>query len=190
MCKILLAIALSLFCSILSAQQSLNNDAVVKLVKAGLSDDLIVSTINASPGTYDTSANGLIALKTAGVDDTVISAIVLKGAGATAPPAVVAAGSALPPGIDDVGAYYKDKTGNWLALMPEVVNFKTGGVMKSIASAGIVKGDVNGHIQGARAKLTLPCQSNSRSMFQKAPPLLSINFCDFIPTLTRASFVL
>jgi hypothetical protein len=66
------------FCPLLVAQQTLNNDAVVKLVKAGLSDDLIVSTINASPGTYDTSANGLIALKSAGVSDKVVSAVVLK----------------------------------------------------------------------------------------------------------------
>jgi len=35
-----------------SAAQTLSNDAVVKLVKAGLSDDLIVSTIDALPGVY------------------------------------------------------------------------------------------------------------------------------------------
>jgi len=33
-----------------------------------------------------------------------------------------------------------------------VVNFKTGGVLKSIASAGVVKGDVNGNIDGAHSK--------------------------------------
>ena len=68
----------------LIAEQPLNNDSVIKLVKAGLSDDLIVSTINASPGAYDASADGLIALKQAGVDDTVAAAIVAKS---TAPAA-------------------------------------------------------------------------------------------------------
>ena len=48
--------------SVLVAQQALNNDAVIKLVKAGLSDDLIVSTITAQAGSYDTSTDGLIAL--------------------------------------------------------------------------------------------------------------------------------
>ena len=51
------------FCPLLLAQQALNNDAVVKLVKAGLSEDLIVSTVYAQAGAYDTSTDGLIALK-------------------------------------------------------------------------------------------------------------------------------
>jgi hypothetical protein len=60
------------------AQPGLNNDAIIKLVKAGLSDDLVVATIGSSPGTYDISADGMIALKTAGVSDRVVSAIVSK----------------------------------------------------------------------------------------------------------------
>jgi hypothetical protein len=56
----------------------LNNDAIIKLTKAGLSDDVIVATINASPGTYDISANALVELKTAGVSDKVIGAIIAR----------------------------------------------------------------------------------------------------------------
>ena len=40
-------------------------------------------------------------------------------------------------------------------LEPEIVNFKTGGVLKSIASEGLVKGDVNGHVQGKNAKTVM-----------------------------------
>jgi hypothetical protein len=61
-----------------AATQGLNNDSVIKLINSGLSDDLIVSTINALPGVYDTSPDGIIALKTARASDKVISAIVLK----------------------------------------------------------------------------------------------------------------
>ncbi len=155
--KTLLAVLFLAFCSFLTAQQALNNDSIIKMVKAGLSDDLIVTTINASPATFDTSTDGLIALKAAGVSDRVVAAMVAKAAGPAAAPtaAPAAPASALPPGIDDVGVYYKDKNGAWVALMPEIVNFKTGGVLKNIASAGIVKGDLNGHIQGAHAKLSL-----------------------------------
>ena len=78
--KVLLALVTVACCHLVVAQQALNNDAIIKLVKAGLSDDLIVSTINASPGTYDTSANGLIALKTAGVSDKVVATVVAKTA--------------------------------------------------------------------------------------------------------------
>jgi hypothetical protein len=87
--KNILAVVFLVVCPLLVAQQSLNNDSVIKLVKAGLSEDLIVSTINAQAGTYDTSTDGLIALKAAGVSDKVVAAIVTKAnataAAATAP---------------------------------------------------------------------------------------------------------
>jgi len=159
--KTLLAIIFLAFCSFVTAQQALNNDSIIKMVKAGLSDDLIITTINASPATFDTSTDGLIALKSAGVSDKVVAAMVTKSAAPAAapaaplPPPSPAAASGLPAGIDEVGVYYRDTTGAWVALMPEIVNFKTGGVLKSVASAGVVKGDVNGHIQGAQAKLNL-----------------------------------
>jgi hypothetical protein len=164
--KSFIALVFLAFCPLLVAQQSLNNDAVIKLVKAGLSDDLIVSTINAQPGIYDTSTDGLIALKTAGVSDKVVAAIVAKAAAAqTAPPPVPPmppmpataeqnSSPGLPQGIDEVGVYIQDTSGAWIAMMPEIVNFKTGGVLKNVASAGIVKGDLNGHIAGSKAKLS------------------------------------
>jgi hypothetical protein len=74
----LFAAVLLAFCPLLMAQQAMNNDSVIKLVKAGLSDDVIVSMINSSAGTYDTSTDGVIALKTAGVSDKVISAVLSK----------------------------------------------------------------------------------------------------------------
>jgi len=83
--KSFLAILFLAFCPLLLAQQVLSNDAVVKLVKAGLSDDLIVSTINSQSGNYDTSTDGLIALKAAGVSDKVVSAIVAKAAAPSIP---------------------------------------------------------------------------------------------------------
>jgi hypothetical protein len=157
--KALLAASFIVCCLALAAQQALNNDSIIKMAKAGLSDDLIVTTINSQPGAYDTSADGLIALKSAGVSDKVVAAIVAKGSAPAAPPtAPPPAASGRPVGIDDIGVYYQDKTGAWQTLEPEIVNFKTGGVLKSIASNGIVKGDVNGHIPGAHAKnvLTFP----------------------------------
>lgn len=78
-CAILFALFVSsLF---LQAQQTLNNDSIVKMVKAGLPDDVIASTVNSSAGTFDTTVDGLIGLKSAGVSDKVISALVTKNAG-------------------------------------------------------------------------------------------------------------
>ena len=160
--KLVFAVAIFVLSPLLLvAQQGLDNDAVIKMTKAGLSDDLIISTIGGQPGNYNTSADGLIALKSAGVSDKVVAAIVTKGSGATAGTATVAAptatiASGLPAGIDEVGVYYQDKNGMWVALMPEVVNFKTGGFLKTLATEGIVKGDINGHIQGPHAKTSVP----------------------------------
>jgi hypothetical protein len=155
------------------AQQPLNNDAVIKMAKAGLSDEVIITSINSNPGTYDTTTDGLIALKKAKVSDKVVSAIIVKSAGPTpgaAAPVSGAAGfgavpeaggfnpnpaSAVPAGVDSVGVYYQDPSGAWQEVTAEVINFKTGGALKHIASVGIVKGDMNGDIAGNRSRLNL-----------------------------------
>ena len=153
--KFLLATLFVAVCAALAAQQAMNNDSVIKMIKAGLSEDIIVGSINSQPGQYDTSADGLIALKTAGASDKVVGAMISKASGlAPAAAPAAAASNGLPPGIDEIGVYMKDTSGNWVALMPEVVNFKTGGALKSFATRGIVKEDMNGHIEGVKAKTT------------------------------------
>jgi hypothetical protein len=87
--RVALAVVLFLYGSLLVAQTALNNDSIIKLINAGLSEDLIVSTINAAPANYDASADGLINLKGGGASDTVISAIVMassRGVATLAPP--------------------------------------------------------------------------------------------------------
>ena len=70
--------ALGLMAGLLVAQQAqkpLTNQDVVKMAKAGLSESVVVATIQANPGAYDTSADELIQLKSAGVTDNEIKAI-------------------------------------------------------------------------------------------------------------------
>ncbi len=47
-----------------------------------------------------------------------------------------------------------------MEMLPEIVNWKTGGVLKNIASAGVVKKDVNGHLPGehSRNSVTSPLE--------------------------------
>jgi hypothetical protein len=128
------------------AQTPLTNDSIIKMVKAGLGEDVVLATINSQPGKYSTGPDDLIALQTAGVSAKIITAMVTKGSALPAStPATVSATTSGP--VSEVGVYYK-KGDAWVELPPEVVNFKTGGVLKSIGTAGIVKGDVNGHING------------------------------------------
>ena len=133
------------------------------MVKAGLGEDLVISTIKSQPAAFSTTPDDLIALKTAGATDKIIAAVIEKGsagsaAGApsTTPPSqkIAAVTSTSPPPVNEVGVYFK-KGETWTDLPPEVVNFKTGGVLKSIGTAGIVKGDVNGHVNGLHSKTQL-----------------------------------
>ena len=137
------------------AQSAMNNDSVIKMAKAGLSDDIILGSVNGQPGSYKTSADDLITLKKAGVSDKVIAAMIAKSSGGGAPAAAPAAAAPAGAGpVNEVGVYYK-KNDTWTDLNPEVVNFKTGGVLKSIGTAGIVKGDINGHLNGEHSPNSL-----------------------------------
>ena len=75
MSKVVIAVG---FLVLLLGQQTMSNESVVNLMKAGFSEDVIISAINRSQGAYDTSVDGLIALKNAGVTNKEISAIVAK----------------------------------------------------------------------------------------------------------------
>jgi hypothetical protein len=137
-----------------SAQETLTNDSIAKMVKAGLGEGLIVSMIQNQPGKYSLTADDLVKLKQEGLSEKILAAMVSKGAASapsSSPTATAAPADNDVPQNVDIGVYYK-KGGKWEEMLPEVVNWKTGGVIKSIASVGIVKGDVNGHIQGTHSR--------------------------------------
>jgi tetratricopeptide (TPR) repeat protein len=57
------------------AAEVLTNDAIVTMVKAGLGEDLIVNKIKISQGQYDLSTAALLRLKTDGVSEPIIKAM-------------------------------------------------------------------------------------------------------------------
>ncbi len=143
---------------------------VIKLSKAGFSDDLIVEQIKKSGQRFNLSTDQLLQLKSGGVSDNVIK-FMIDPTTAAAPPQPKPSKAAVPspspssnlsepsrtaessvPGLPtEIGVYAKQK-GKWVEMLPEVVNWKTGGVMKSVATVGVVKGDVNGHVNGSSSK--------------------------------------
>lgn len=159
----ILAVALG---AIAFGQTALTNETIVKMVKAGLGEDIVISTITSQPAKFATSPDDLIALKGAGVTDRVIGVMVermvaLNNAApspaatpATPAPVSPTTAGATPAPVNEVGVYFL-KGDAWADLHPEVVNFKTGGVLKSIGTAGIVKGDVNGHVNGDHSSTQL-----------------------------------
>ena len=162
--KTLFALLFLAFCPFLAAQQSLNNDAIIKLVKAGLSDDLIVTTISASAGTYDTSTDGLIALKTAGVSDKIVAAMVSKAF--ALPPAPAALVPPPPPVADpddpasphEAGIYIfssQAPAGSKMAMLePSVYSQgKTGGLFATAMTYGIAKASIKAVIRNAHSNV-------------------------------------
>jgi hypothetical protein len=138
-----------------AASTGLAVDDVIKMSKAGLSDGIIVQQIRKYGHAFDLTPDQLIQLKTASVSDRVIS-VMMDPAQPDAPPPLAPVAAPAQAAVDpslptEVGVYAK-KQGTWTEVLPEVVNWKTGGVLKSIASAGIVKGDVNGHIEGGNSR--------------------------------------
>lgn len=142
-----LCIGLALVLSV-QAQESLDNQSIIKIVQSGLGDDLVIQMIKTQPGRYVISADEIVALKKAGVSEKVIGAMIAKNSSVGTPsPTEGPIPGTGDTGVTEVGLYYK-KDNVWTELLPEVVNWKTGGTWKSIGTVGIIKKDVNGNIPG------------------------------------------
>jgi len=87
-----------------AADEVLTNDTLIKLVKAGIRDDVIVGMINIRPGQYSVGPSAVIAMKEAGVSDDVIAAMVNRTKGSTAqiPQGSQASKPTLPSPVPDV----------------------------------------------------------------------------------------
>jgi hypothetical protein len=131
----------------------MSNDSVVRMHAAGLGDDLILQTIAAQPGRYDTDPESLIALKKQGLADGVLAAMTNKTrrqiTNVSAEPIVLSP-------VNEIGVYYKDGHGRWVMIETEPVHSKSSGWIKNTLSQGIVKQDMNGMVYGKESKLLLP----------------------------------
>ena len=90
------------FVALLSAvliwgQEPLTNDSVVKMVKAGLTEEVILSMVRSQPARYVLTADELVALKAAGVPDKVVAAMVERNSGGGTPGSTATASGAPSP---------------------------------------------------------------------------------------------
>jgi hypothetical protein len=173
--RILLACALILvFVSpLVRGQEPLTNDSVVKLVKAGLSEDVILSMVKGQPAKYTVTPDDLIALKNAGVPDKVVAAMVEKtaagrGTGATLAAGTVSAGDPndpMSPHDSGIYLYAKDRNGDYKLTILEQAAYqgsKTGGILASSLTYGLRKAKMKAVIPGQHASIRTP---DSRPIF-------------------------
>ena len=165
----------------------LTAEEVIKLAKAGLSEDIIIQQIKKNGQPFDLSTEQLIALKAENVSDRIVQAMLNPSAAleipASAPAPVVsrviappppAAGKRGPPEAAfpaEAGVYSK-RQGQWMEVPSEIVYWKSGGVLKTLATAGIRHGDVNGHIPGAGSHSSL---AGSLELLIVAPDGVTLN---------------
>lgn len=134
----------------------LDNDAVIKLVKDGLGESSVIETIQTQPGNYTLTSDALVKLQQNGVSDRVLGAMIAHANGTSRPvlgaPPMPPASLGLPQDVD-TGVYFK-KSGKWEEMLPEVVNWKSGGVVKRVTSAATSKSkaDLDGHLPGAHSQ--------------------------------------
>jgi hypothetical protein len=81
-------LGLALCNSLILAQTVMTNATVIKMTRAGLTENVIISSIDSHPGNYSTNPDDLIALKNARVSDKVIAAIVAKTTAASSTPSL------------------------------------------------------------------------------------------------------
>ena len=135
----------------------MSNDSVLRMHAAGLTDELIIQTIQTQPGHFDVAPDNLIALKKAGLSDSVLAAMTARNRRqiTNVNPTPIDTQLQLPP-VNEIGVYYKDKTGQWVLMDSEIVHIKSGGFIKNTLSDGIIKTDRNGVVNGRESRLLLP----------------------------------
>ena len=126
------------------------------LLSVKMADDVIIARAKRSGQPVDLSTDELIRLKKAGASDSLIRQLLTIAPASNAAPAsnsqlTPAAIQSTPATQREIGVYYK-RGEEWVELLAEVVNFKSGGALKNLASAGVLKKDLNGLLVGQHSR--------------------------------------
>ena len=140
-------------CTVVSmfSQEVLTNQSVIRMVKAGLSEELILNVVKQQTSAFSVGSTELVELKMAGVTERIITAMIAKAMGpAPAAPAKPDAAKPKPP-PQESGIYYK-KGDAWAEMLSEEIAWSNAGVVNSVrnvASIGLLKKDVSGTVAKA-----------------------------------------
>ncbi len=138
-----------------AAAETLNNNIVITLVRAGIGNEAVIAKIKATDGKYNLSTNDLIQLKNDGVPGDVIAAMIAgstKGQGAAAALSLTAIDPLTP---HSPGLYLIDTPANRLDRLDPTVSSqaKTGGIWGYALTGGIASMSVKVAIAGETARV-------------------------------------
>lgn len=171
---LLFAFAIFLAPSVFAQDETMTNQEVISLTKAGLNSSLIINKIKSSKTQFDLSTDSLIALKKAGVGDDIVAAMLEAKSGKTvqaAQPAAVpgqASGDPNDPmAPHNFGIYlYEMKDGSpkmvQLAANVSAQNRTGGGFTAAVTPFGLGKVKTKANLPGRTAALRV---SNTAPVF-------------------------
>jgi hypothetical protein len=146
------------------SKAALSNQDILSMVKVQFPDSTIIKAIQVNDTDFDLSAGALVTLKSSGVSQPVIDAMLAAGSktkeavSQNGHMTVEALGTNPGDLLGEVGVYVVQGS-KVASVEPEIVNWRTGGVIKSIATIGLDKGHVNGTVSGPTSKLNLASPS-------------------------------
>lgn len=151
----------------------MTNDEVISLVKAGLSKQIIINKIRTSKTNFDLTTDSLIKLKTAGVDDEIVNAMLEAKSGKTvtttaSTTSAVSNGDPNDPmSPHDFGIYlFEEKDGNrkmtQLSANVSAQNRTGGGVTAAVTPFGLGKVKTKANLPGTTAAIQV---QSSRPVF-------------------------
>jgi hypothetical protein len=184
------------FCAY-SQNAPLTKDMIIQMVKAGLPEDVIISKIKAEANPPNFSTDDLIALKSAGVSDGVIRALVNPAPKPESPTASGAANATLadpndPMAAHDPGIYLMitaREGGRKMVLIERAGSGrdKTAHVGRAVATFGISKAQVRAEVPGPRAALRAGVKPEFYMYF---PPTGNLGSADMISSPSQFSLLI
>jgi hypothetical protein len=158
------AVVLAMSSAVL-AQETISNDDIISLTKAGLANSVIINKIRASKTSFDMSTDALIKLKQSGVADDVVGAMLEAKVGRTASVSVsetaevAAADPNDPMARHNYGIYLleeKDGVRKMTQVHPSIsAQNRTGGIFTSQMTYGITKVKTKANLPGPRSALQI-----------------------------------
>ena len=127
------------------------NDDVLKMVKAGFSDDTIVEAIRTNEPRFDTSSDALFQLKQAGVSERVISTMLI----ATRDAASTSGGRRESDGLPGEPGVYILKDGRYVELAIEMVDWKSKFFSPISTTGGLTTSRLTAQLNAPQSRLQL-----------------------------------
>lgn len=139
---------------------TLTNEMVIKLYKAGFNKDVLKSKIQASITNFDMSIDGMMALKKAGIPDEIIN--FMLSAPANTNPAIVIQSTVTTQSATTTslnlssGIYYKNEAGEYLEIEPSILTSTKSNAAAQLLISSLINAKTKATLSGKQSSFEIP----------------------------------